>query len=109
MFGVFLLAATDMDDVAADIEYVIDLIGPDHVGLGSDLYGLHNCARGLEDISKVPAVTGKLVGRGHSDEVILKVLGGNFMRVFEQVWERQERSGLAMAAGGLLPSERTPA
>jgi microsomal dipeptidase-like Zn-dependent dipeptidase len=28
-----------------------------------------------------------LVERGHSDEVILKILGGNFMRVFEQVWK----------------------
>ena len=87
VFGVFFLAAKDVDDVVADIEHVMDLIGPDHVGLGSDLYGLHNCAKGLEDISRVPAITEKLVERGHSDEVILKVLGGNFMRVFEQVWK----------------------
>jgi membrane dipeptidase len=86
VFGVFFLAAKDVDDVVADMEYVIDLVGPDHVGLGSDLYGLHNCAKGLEDISKVPAITEKLVQRGHSDEVILKILGGNFVRVFEQVW-----------------------
>jgi len=86
VFGVFFLAAKDVDDVVADIEYVIDLVGPDHVGLGSDLYGLHRCAKGLEDISKVPAITEKLVRHGHSDEVILKILGGNFMRVFQQVW-----------------------
>ena len=70
----------------ADIEHVIDLVGPDHVGLGSDLYGLSSAPKGLEDISKVPAVTECMVRRGHSDEVILKVLGGNFMRVFQQVW-----------------------
>ena len=87
VFGVFFLAAKDVDDVVADMEYVIDLVGPDHVGLGSDLYGLHSCAEGLEDISKVPAITEKLVQRGHSDEVILKILGGNFMRVFQQVWK----------------------
>ncbi len=87
VFGVFFLVARDVDDVVADIEYVIDLVGPDHVGLGSDLYGLHNAPEGLEDISKVPAITGRMVRRGHSDEVILKVLGGNFVRVFEQVWK----------------------
>lgn len=87
VFGVFFLAAKDVDDVVADMEYVIDLVGPDHVGLGSDLYGLHNCAKGLEDISKVPAITEKLVERGHSEEVILKILGGNFLRVFQQVWK----------------------
>ena len=86
VFGVFFLGAAGVDDVVADIEYVLDLIGPDHVGLGSDLYGLHNAPRGLEDISKVPAITQRLAQRGHSDEVVLKVLGGNFVRVFEAVW-----------------------
>ena len=42
--------------------------------------------RGLEDISKLPAITECLVQRGYSDEDILKILGGNFLRVFEQVW-----------------------
>ena len=41
----------------------------------------------LEDISKIPVLTKRLVERGHSDEVILKFLGGNYMRVFEQVWK----------------------
>ncbi len=87
VFGVFLLGAKDVDDVVDDIEYVIDLVGPDHAGLGSDLYGLHNAPEGLEEIGKVPAITECMVARGHSDEVILKVLGENFMRVFEQVWK----------------------
>jgi membrane dipeptidase len=87
VFGVFFLGAEDVDDVVADIEYVIDLIGPDHVGLGTDLYGLHRAPKGLEDISKTPAITERLVQRGHSDETILKFLGGNYVRVFEQVWK----------------------
>ena len=62
-------------------------VRPDHVGLGSDLYGLDTSPKGLEDISKIPALTEALMQRGHSDEVILKFLGGNFMRVFEQVWK----------------------
>ena len=41
---------------------------------------------GLEDISKILLLTRRLVERGHSDDVILKFLGGNYMRVFEQVW-----------------------
>ena len=87
VFGVFFLVCKDVDDVVDDIEYMIDLVGPDHVGLGSDLYGIQAAPKGLEDISKVPAITEALVRRGHSDEVILKILGGNFMRVFEQVWQ----------------------
>jgi membrane dipeptidase len=87
VFGVFFLDNKDVDEVVEDIEYVIDLIGPDHVGLGSDLYGLQSAPKGLEDISKIPALTERLVQRGHSDEVILKFLGANFMRVFEQAWK----------------------
>jgi len=87
VFGVFLFGAEDVDEVVADIEYVIDLVGPDYVGLGSDLYGLEKAPKGLEDISKIPVITEQLVQRGHSDEVILKFLGGNYIRVFEQVWK----------------------
>jgi membrane dipeptidase len=75
----------DPDAVVADIEYVLNLVGPDHVGLGSDLYGLDTSPKGLEDISKIPALTETLVQQGHSDEVTLNFLGGNVMRFFEQV------------------------
>lgn len=86
VFGIIFYGQTDIDDIVADIEYVIDLVGPDHIGLGSDLYGLDAAPRGLEDIAKLPALTEALVQRGHSDDVILKFLGGNYLRVFEQVW-----------------------
>ncbi len=87
VFGVLFWGLKDIDEVVSEIEYVIEMIGPDHVGLGSDLYGMDYAPRGLEDISKIPALTEALVGRGHSDEAILKFLGGNYLRVFEQVWK----------------------
>jgi membrane dipeptidase len=86
VIGIISFYKETLDDVIADIETALEVMGPDHVGLGSDYYGHDLAPRGLEDISKVPAITERLVERGHSDEVILKVLGGNFMRVFEQVW-----------------------
>ena len=86
VFGIIFFSHKTIDDVVADIEYVIDTIGPDHVGYGADLYGWDTSPRGLEDVSKYPLLTEALVRRGHSDEVILKILGENFMRVFTQVW-----------------------
>jgi membrane dipeptidase len=65
----------------------MNVVGPDHVGLGSDLYGWEWAPVGLEDISKLPALTERLLERGHSEEVVLKILGQNFLRVFEQVWQ----------------------
>jgi len=61
-------------------------MGADHVGLGSDFYGLELAPEGFEDIGKLPRLTDALVARGHSDETILKVLGENYLRVFETVW-----------------------
>ena len=86
VLGLIWALHIDLDDVVRDIETALEVMGPDHVGLGSDLYGLELAPKGLEDISKVPSLTRKLVERGHSDDTILKFLGGNYLRVFEQVW-----------------------
>lgn len=87
VLGVIHLAHRDVESVVRDIETAIEVMGPDHVGLGSDHYGLELAPQGLEDISKVPRLTEALASRGHSDETILKFLGGNYLRVFEQVWQ----------------------
>jgi membrane dipeptidase len=86
VLGVIHFAHRDVDDVVADIETALEVMGADHVGLGSDYYGLEFAPRGLEDISAVPRLTELLASRGHSDEVILQFLGGNYLRVFERVW-----------------------
>ena len=86
VLGLIWVAHRDLDSVVQDIETALDVMGPDHIGLGSDLYGAQLAPTGLEDISKVPAITRALVARGHDDETILKFLGGNYLRVFEAVW-----------------------
>jgi membrane dipeptidase len=67
------------------IEHIIRLVGPDHVGLGADWDGVWYLVEGLEDCSKVPAITYELLKRGHSEEVIKKILGGNLLRIMEEV------------------------
>ena len=86
VLGLTWVCHADLDDVVKDIETALEIMGPDHIGLGSDLYGAESAPRGLEDISKIPAITAKLVQRGHDDQTILKFLGGNYLRVFAQVW-----------------------
>lgn len=86
VLGLIHFAHRDLESVVRDIETALDVMGPDHVGLGSDYYGLEYAPKGLEDISLVPRLTERLVARGHSDEVVLKFLGGNYLRVFETVW-----------------------
>jgi len=67
------------------IDHIVNLVGPDHVGLGSDFDGVFSLPRGLSDCSMVPNITKELVRRGYSDEDIEKILGGSFTRVFRQV------------------------
>ncbi len=67
------------------IDYVANLVGDEHVGLGSDFDGISLAPAGLEDVSKMPEITEELLERGYSVDSIKKILGGNFMRVFKQV------------------------
>ena len=67
------------------IDYFANLVGPGHVGLGLDFDGMHAFSPVLRDVTEVPKITEELVARGYSDEDIKKILGGNWLRVIEQV------------------------
>lgn len=86
VLGIIFFAQRDMDDIVADIELALEIMGPDHVGLGSDFCGRGLAPSDLQDISALPALTERLAGRGLADETILKILGQNYLRVFDQVW-----------------------
>lgn len=67
------------------IDHIVDVVGPEHVGLGSDFDGIPYAPIGLEDASKMPAITEELLRRGYSVGDIKKILGENHLRVFNQV------------------------
>jgi membrane dipeptidase len=71
------------------IDHAARLVGADHVGLGSDFDGA-TMPEGMEDCSKLPKITEALLRRGYSEDDIRKILGGNTLRVMEQV-ERVSR------------------
>lgn len=63
-------------------EHAAKVAGADHVGLGSDFDGVSDLLpEGMEDISKIPNLVRGLMERGFSDEAIVKILGGNTLRV----------------------------
>jgi membrane dipeptidase len=67
------------------MDYIINLIGDDCVGLGSDFDGISITPKGIDDVSDMPEVTRVMAERGYSEERIRKILSGNFMRVFKEV------------------------
>lgn len=65
------------------IDYIVKLIGVNHVGLGSDFDGISSSPRELNDVADMPLITAELLKRGYSKKSIKKILGGNFIRVFK--------------------------
>jgi len=76
---------TSVSDVADHIEHVIELVGIDHVGIGSDFDGISSGPTGLEDVSTYPNLIEELLKRGHSEEDIRKICGENLLRVWSEV------------------------
>ena len=66
------------------IDYIKNLIGIDYVGIGSDFDGVPFLPAGMNGMEDLPLVTYEMLRRGYSEQDILKVLGGNFLRAFEQ-------------------------
>ncbi len=99
-----------LDDLVSHVRYVADLVGIEHVGIGSDHFETESPIRfarfaraypaatgvytspetvyveGFERIDRFPRLTEALVRRHFSDAEILAVLGGNFLRVFREAW-----------------------
>lgn len=87
---------------AADhITHIGNLVGFDHVGLGSDFDGIPTVPAGLEDVSKFPDLMAALLERGISDSDVGKVAGGNLLRV----WKDIDDVALRMQAEGAVPIE----
>jgi len=101
-----------LEDLITIADYIVKLVGPDHLGLGLDIVplwspeGYEEWAKiypklrskggylertlftneeGQDDITRIPEIAKGLVARGYSDQDIEKILGLNFLRVFKGV------------------------
>ena len=100
------LGGTSSELIVQNIEYVMNLVGPEHVGIGLDYVvdkqELLEYIEGHPDVfppekfkdylsfvepEQIPEFTELLHQKGYSEQVINGVLGGNFLRVAEQVWK----------------------
>jgi len=70
-------------NVVEHIDHVAKTAGVDHVGLGGDFDGVETLPKGLEDVSKYPAITELLLRKGYSEDDIHKIMSGNMMRVLK--------------------------
>jgi membrane dipeptidase len=78
------LPRVEWTEIIDHIDHVVQLVGPDHVGLGSDFDGA-NMPFGMEDASQFPKITDALLQKGCSESDIRKILGGNVLRLMQDV------------------------
>jgi membrane dipeptidase len=113
------------DELMRQFEYITDLVGVEHVACGPDYLYLDpriwqnqgiaepfTFADGVEDVSMMANVTRGLVARGFSDDAIRAMMGGNLLRLFQQVQDAAETmvgeyvpsaQGIGVNTGGATP------
>jgi membrane dipeptidase len=87
VMGVIGFGQPSLEAFLDEIDYLVAAIGVDHVGIGTDFFGFDQAPTGFQSIEDMPNVTLGLLQRGYSPDDVKKILGGNFLRVFDQVWE----------------------
>jgi len=85
------LPKVSWEKIIEHIDHAVKVAGADHVGLGSDFDGA-TMPIGMEDASKLPRITDALLKKGYSQRDVENILGGNLLRVMEQV-ERVAKGG----------------
>jgi membrane dipeptidase len=101
-----------LDDYLTGIDYLVNLIGVDHVGIGTDFmeempehvmaealkgiseenlqrYYSNKTVEGFESVSNFPKLTEGLLSRGYGPGDVKKIIGGNWLRLYEEVWEKR--------------------
>jgi membrane dipeptidase len=75
----------DVSDVVKHINHVVEIAGIDAVGLGSDFDGVMCVPQGLEGVDKWPNLTRALLEEGYTQDEIVKIYGGNTLRLMTRV------------------------
>ena len=87
-----------LEQLADHVDHLVSVMGPAHVGIGSDFDGGELMPIGIEDVSGFPYLIAELLRRGHSDDDVRAIAGGNILRAMRG----------AEAAARRLRAERQP-
>lgn len=83
------LPRPDFEILLRHIDHIAETAGIDHVGLGSDFDGVTNVPLEMDDCTKLPLLTERLLARGYDETDVRKILGGNMLRVIESAVDHQ--------------------
>jgi membrane dipeptidase len=74
-----------LQQIVKHIVHIGELIGYDHVGIGTDFDGIGTVPVGFEDVSKFPNLVAELLNQGLTKNNVIKIIGGNLLRVWREV------------------------
>ena len=94
--------ASSLGQIADHIDHLVEVMGPEHVGIGSDFDGGELMPVGMEDVSRYPWLIAELLRRGHSEDDVRAIAGGNILRVMRGAEAAARRIQVER-----LPSEAT--
>jgi len=86
------LPRVEWTEIIDHIDHAVKLVGADHVGLGSDFDGA-DMPYGMEDATHLPQITDALLAKGYSPADIQKILGGNTLRLMQDVEAVARKTG----------------
>lgn len=87
LVGVVFWSMADTAMLVRELDWIIEQVGAEHTGLGTDFFGFRDAPRDVQHIGQLPSLTEAMVKRGYDDDTIGKVLGGNYLRIFDSVWK----------------------
>jgi membrane dipeptidase len=79
------LPPVSVSRIVDHIDHIVKLVGVDHVGIGSDFDGVQAVPADMKSVADLPNLTKELLRRGYSESDVDKILGGNMLRVMEEV------------------------
>src|SRR5688500_14894515 len=82
------LPPVSLSRIVDHIDHIVKLVGIDHVGMGSDFDGVQALPAELQSVADLPKLTAELLRRGYSASDVERILGGNVLRMMEQIEKR---------------------
>ncbi|XP_069546562.1 dipeptidase 2 isoform X1 [Brachyistius frenatus] len=92
-----------LSDVADHFDHIKTVIGAESIGIGGDFEGAVRFPKGLEDVSKYPALIQELLQRNWTEDELGYVLRKNFLRVFEEVERVRDQLSLNLPSEVQIP------
>jgi len=94
-----------VDDVAEHVNYIRNLIGVDHIGIGGDYNGVSEMPDGLENVSKYPNLFAVLLEQNWTEEDLGKIASGNIIRVWKKVEEVRDMLQSEIPSPNWIPKD----